>query len=110
MEEREEPKRKRVKHKRHGPLPPAGSPAKAFPKGTPIDPATQLPPGEEVLIDRETARKIPLDAESARVMQQSRDTIARKASGEQNVRWNAAYRIRYQEAVLLHPNAPTWYR
>lgn len=98
-------KRKRVKHKRHGPLPPAASPAKAFPKGTPIDPATQLPPGEEVMVDRATASVIGLDADSARTLAQFKDQIGRKASGEQGVRWNADFRVRYQQAVLLYPNS-----
>lgn len=99
------PKRKRVKHKRKGPMPPAQSPSVAYPKGTPIDAGTQLPPGEEVMIDRETALRIGLDAESARTLTQHKETIGRKASGEQSVRWNADFRVRYQQAVMLYPNS-----
>lgn len=80
-------------------------PAKAFARGTPINPSTQMPEGEEIEIDRRTAAGIPLDSESARVAAEHHETMARKARGEAGVRWNADPRIRYRECAMLHPNA-----
>lgn len=97
-------RRKRGPNKDKTPLG-RSTPASAFARGTPIDPRTQLPPGEEVMIDRATAESTPLDPESARVGAEHHETMTRKARGESGVRWNADGRIRYRECAMLHPNA-----
>lgn len=81
------------------------TPARAFARGTPIDKNTQLPPGEEIEIDRETAAHIPMDVESSRVAAQHHEVMTRKARGESGVKWNADDRIRYRECAQFHPNA-----
>lgn len=104
-----------IRVRRRGPNKPKkplgkSSPAAAFARGTPIDAKTQLPPGEELLIDRKDAAGIPLDPESARVAAEHHETLTRKARGETGVRWNADGRIRYRECAMLHPNARVYFK
>lgn len=103
-------RRRRGPNKDKRPLSRGDTPARAFAPGTPIDPKTQLPPGEEIEIDRATASRIPLDPESSRVAAEHHETMSRKARGESGVKWNADPRIRYAECAMLHPNARVSFR
>lgn len=75
-----------------------------YPAGIPISPTGMAL--RDVKMPLEDARKLPLDAASARVAQQHHETMTRKGSGEKNVRWNASdARIRYIQCGIVYPHS-----
>lgn len=78
--------------------------ARSVTPGFPVD-AYGMPIGDEVEMDPEIARTIPLDRDSATISRQHRETMAKKANGVRNTKLNADFPLRYAEAVQLHPSS-----
>lgn len=91
---------------RHPPAPPPDlqDSAKAVVNGFPVD-AHGMPIGDEVEVSPEDALNIPLDRTAAVISQQYRGQVAQKHRGDRNVKLNADFPLRYQQAVMLHPNS-----
>jgi hypothetical protein len=81
-----------------------GGESAAYPEGTPVDDEGR--PLEEATMTPDEAVKLGVyDIESARVKKQHDDTMARKAAGDTEVRWNADPSIRFLECVKFTPGA-----
>jgi hypothetical protein len=82
---------------------PNGKPEVLFPSGAPVDasgaPADDAEVDEQLIIDG-----LPLDSESARMLQKGENILSKKAAGDKNVKWDAPMPIRFSLAKRYAPD------